>query len=84
MVEAQDEASTLALLQGFDMPALADRATALADLALSRALLGSGRVTGFANDPDQWAGAIDRMARSGLIQPIDPLLVHSNALIDAA
>lgn len=84
LVDRLSPAEALALLSGFDVPALAEPSIALADLELAKGFLSDGGRNRFANPPDLWAGAVERLVAAGLISPIDPTRLYTNALIDRA
>lgn len=84
LVDSLPPAEALALLAQYDVPALADPAIALADLALATSFLSDGGRNRFVNPPDLWAGAVERLVAAGLMSPFDPTRLYTNALIDLA
>lgn len=84
LVDSLPPTEALALLSGFDVPALDEPAVALADLDLAKGFMSDGGRNRFVNAPDLWARAVDRLVSAGLMSPIDPTRLYTNALIDRA
>lgn len=84
LADSLPPADALALLAGFDVPALADPAIARADLGMARGFISDSGRNRFVNAPDLWAGAVARLAGAGLMAPVAPDLLYTNALIDRA